>query len=47
MSVELTIVGSINLDLVARVERLPRAEETSRGARGLETRRTTFSPRRA
>ena len=28
MSVELTVVGSINLDLVARVERLPRAGET-------------------
>jgi ribokinase len=26
--VELTVVGSINLDLVARVERLPRAGET-------------------
>jgi ribokinase len=28
MSVELTVVGSINLDLVARVQRLPRAGET-------------------
>ncbi|HEY1512275.1 MAG TPA: PfkB family carbohydrate kinase [Gaiellaceae bacterium] len=28
MPVELTVVGSINLDLVARVERLPRAGET-------------------
>ena len=28
MSVELTVVGSINVDLVARVERLPRAGET-------------------
>ncbi|HEX7626934.1 MAG TPA: ribokinase [Gaiellaceae bacterium] len=28
MAVELTVVGSINLDLVARVERLPRAGET-------------------
>ena len=28
MSVELTVVGSINLDLVARVERLPRVGET-------------------
>ena len=27
-TVELTVVGSINLDLVARVERLPRAGET-------------------
>jgi len=26
--VELTVVGSINLDLVARVDRLPRAGET-------------------
>jgi ribokinase len=32
MSVELTVVGSINLDLVARVERLPRAGETVAGA---------------
>ncbi|MBA3842957.1 MAG: ribokinase [Actinobacteria bacterium] len=31
MSVELTVVGSINLDLVARVERLPRAGETVSG----------------
>jgi ribokinase len=31
MAVELTIVGSINLDLVARVERLPRAGETVGG----------------
>jgi len=30
--VELTVVGSINLDLVARVERLPRAGETVAGA---------------
>jgi ribokinase len=30
--VELTVVGSINLDLVARVERLPRAGETVSGA---------------
>jgi ribokinase len=29
--VELTVVGSINLDLVARVERLPRAGETLTG----------------
>jgi ribokinase len=28
MAVELTVVGSVNLDLVARVERLPRAGET-------------------
>src|SRR4051794_28624734 len=28
MPIELTVVGSINLDLVARVERLPRAGET-------------------
>src|SRR6476646_3125604 len=28
MAVELTVVGSINLDLVARVERLPRVGET-------------------
>jgi len=28
VSVDLTVVGSINLDLVARVERLPRAGET-------------------
>jgi ribokinase len=28
LAVELTVVGSINLDLVARVERLPRAGET-------------------
>ena len=32
MPVELTVVGSINLDLVARVERLPRAGETLVGA---------------
>jgi ribokinase len=32
MPVELTVVGSINLDLVARVERLPRAGETLSGA---------------
>ena len=31
MPVELTVVGSINLDLVARVERLPRAGETVAG----------------
>ena len=31
MTVELTVVGSINLDLVARVERLPRAGETIAG----------------
>jgi ribokinase len=31
MPVELTVVGSINLDLVARVERLPRAGETVTG----------------
>ena len=31
MPVELTVVGSINLDLVARVERLPRAGETVGG----------------
>lgn len=31
MAVELTVVGSINLDLVARVERLPRAGETIAG----------------
>lgn len=31
MPVELTVVGSINLDLVARVERLPRAGETVSG----------------
>jgi ribokinase len=31
MPVELTVVGSINLDLVARVERLPRAGETIGG----------------
>src|SRR5579864_5855882 len=30
--VRLTVVGSINLDLVARVERLPRAGETVTGA---------------
>ena len=29
----LTVVGSINLDLVARAERLPRAGETVTGAR--------------
>src|SRR4051812_41264750 len=28
MAVELTVVGSINVDLVARVERLPRPGET-------------------
>src|SRR4051812_45462631 len=32
MSVELTVVGSINLDLVARVEELPRAGETVPGS---------------
>jgi ribokinase len=32
MSVELTVVGSINLDLVARVERLPRPGETLTGS---------------
>src|SRR5438046_2772809 len=32
MSVELTVVGSINLDLVARVERLPRPGETVSGS---------------
>jgi ribokinase len=31
MAVDLTVVGSINLDLVARVERLPRAGETVPG----------------
>ena len=31
MAVELTVVGSINLDLVARVEHLPRAGETVSG----------------
>lgn len=31
MPVELTVVGSINLDLVARVDRLPRAGETVGG----------------
>jgi ribokinase len=31
MSVELTVVGSINLDLVARVDRLPRPGETLTG----------------
>jgi ribokinase len=31
MPVDLTVVGSINLDLVARVERLPRAGETLSG----------------
>ncbi|MFL5964493.1 MAG: ribokinase [Gaiellaceae bacterium] len=35
MPVELTVVGSINLDLVARVERLPRPGETLTGG-GLE-----------
>ncbi len=32
MAVALTVVGSINLDLVARVERLPRAGETLSGS---------------
>jgi ribokinase len=32
VAAELTVVGSINLDLVARVERLPRAGETVVGA---------------
>jgi ribokinase len=32
VSVELTVVGSINLDLVARVERLPRPGETLTGS---------------
>jgi ribokinase len=32
VAVELTVVGSINLDLVARVERLPRPGETVSGA---------------
>jgi ribokinase len=32
MPVELTVVGSVNLDLVARVERLPRPGETIGGA---------------
>src|SRR5436305_9296153 len=32
MSVVLTVVGSINLDLVARVERLPRPGETLAGS---------------
>jgi ribokinase len=32
MAAQLTVVGSINLDLVARVERLPRAGETLSGA---------------
>lgn len=32
MGAELTVVGSINLDLVAKVERLPRAGETLSGA---------------
>src|SRR4051812_33143635 len=31
MAVELTVVGSINLDLVARVDRLPRPGETVGG----------------
>ncbi|HEY7398925.1 MAG TPA: ribokinase [Gaiellaceae bacterium] len=33
MAVELTVVGSINLDLVARVERLPRPGETLAASR--------------
>src|SRR5258707_8821190 len=32
VAVELTVVGSINIDLVARVERLPRPGETVSGA---------------
>ena len=32
MAVALTVIGSINLDLVARVERLPRAGETISGS---------------
>src|SRR5439155_6078546 len=32
LAAELTVVGSINLDLVARVERLPRSGETVSGA---------------
>jgi ribokinase len=32
MAAELTVVGSINLDLVARIERLPRPGETLSGA---------------
>jgi len=32
VAVQLTVVGSINLDLVAKVERLPRAGETLSGA---------------
>src|SRR3954451_25415311 len=32
MSVALTVVGSINLDLVARVEQLPRPGETVSGS---------------
>jgi ribokinase len=32
MPVDLTVIGSINLDLVARVERLPRAGETIHGS---------------
>ena len=32
MAAQLTVVGSINLDLVAKVERLPRAGETLSGA---------------
>jgi ribokinase len=33
MAAELTVVGSINLDLVAKVERLPRPGETVSGAK--------------
>ena len=32
MPVRLTVVGSVNLDLVARTERLPRPGETVTGA---------------
>ena len=50
MPVELTVVGSINLDLVARVERLPRAGETLVGTTSCASRagraRTRRSPRR-
>src|SRR5207248_10365923 len=33
VAAQLTVVGSINLDLVAKVERLPRAGETLTGAK--------------